>query len=61
MIETMKGKKFFTDYEKGYQQGREDGIEYVISGLYAKEKHKCPICLDCPKNCPVEMSRSNGK
>lgn len=38
-----------------YNKGRADGIEYVTSGRYAREEYKCPICVDCPKNCPVEL------
>lgn len=39
---------------KEYQQGRADAIEYVVSGQYAKDNHKCPMCMDCPKNCPLD-------
>ena len=33
MIETPTGKKFYTDYEKGYQQGRAEVINKIHTEL----------------------------
>ena len=37
-----------------YSKGISDGIEYVLSGQYAKDNNVCTMCVDCPKNCPLD-------
>lgn len=44
MIETPTGKKFYTDYEKGYQQGRAEVIEKITE--HFKPCNDCGICLE---------------
>lgn len=57
MIETPTGKKFYTDYEKGYQQGRVEVIEKIIE--HFKPCNDCGICLEddmdyFAKNCEAD-------
>lgn len=31
-----------------------DDIERNTGREYAKTFHKCPMCVDCPDNCPLD-------